>query len=163
MRNKSNLLLASLLCLLMAGVAGASSPPWLGDGVYTFDDSDPYFHENGIYDTATVNITGGSFGVLYAWGESTVNMTSGTATTGIGARDNSIVNLYGGEILFLGVASTATVNMFVDNYEFNPDSYVDYDQITGTWLNDNGSFEMCLYTRALSEKTDAQHFLTDSM
>ena len=73
----SNLLFSAVLCLLVAGSALASSPPWSGTGTYTFDDTDPYFVESGIYDTATVNISGGSFGALHAYDNSIVNMIAG--------------------------------------------------------------------------------------
>jgi len=44
----------------------------------------------------------------------------------------------------LTLDKTATMNLFVDSYLFNPDSYLSYDQITGTWLNDNGSFDILI-------------------
>ncbi len=142
----SILLLAAVLCLLIAFNAFASSPPWTGTGTYTFDDTDLYFTEGSIRDTATVNISGSSFGELIAYQNSTVNMYAGTATTGISADESSIVNLYGGDIngIFIEFDSvdTATLNLFVDSYEFNPNSYLGYDQITGTWMNSNGDFDI---------------------
>ncbi len=142
----SYLLFLAVLCLLIACSASASSPPWTGSGTYTFDDTDPYFSEGSIWDTATVDISGGSFGELGGYNYSTINMFDGVAQSGIGVRDNSTLNLYGGSIDSLGIefdsVETATLNMFVDSYVFDPDSYLGYDRITGTWMNDNGSFDI---------------------
>ncbi len=141
----SNLFLASVLCLLIACSAFASSPPWTGSGTYTFDDLDPYFVEDGIWDTATVNISGGSFGALHSRDSSTVNMFGGNAEL-IAVRVSSTLNMWGGSLDFLGVelTETITVNLFVDSYMFNPDSYLTYDQITGVWMNDNGTFDILI-------------------
>jgi hypothetical protein len=144
MRNKSNLLLAAVVCLLIAGVAAASSPPWTGDGVYTFDDTDPFIIEGGIYDTATLNINGGSIDSLVCFNFSTVNMYSGDSG-GISAGDYSTVNLHGGDIEGIDIASTATMNLFVDSHELNLDSYLGYDRITGVWQNDNGIFDILVH------------------
>ena len=112
---------AEILVLTMAvlfsgmGAAGGSWPPWTGDETYTFDDTDPYFTEGTITDTATVNITGGSFGALLCGLDSTVNMSSGIGGS-IGAFDASVVNLSGGQLQFLGATDFTQIHMFVLDY-----------------------------------------------
>jgi len=136
----------AIIMFLSVGLCNvqASSPPWGGDGHYTFGDEDPFFPQGSIFDFATVEITGGSFGELGCYQESTVNMIDGIATIGFAARDNSTINLYGGSIYAIDILDSPNVNLFVDSYIFNPDSFLGWDQVAGTWLNDNGNFDILI-------------------
>ncbi len=140
---KKTMLISILFCVVLTCNAFASSPPWTGTGTYTFDDTDPYFVEDSIWDTATVNISGGSFGSLGSHHSSTINMFDGHGD-GIAARDNSTVNLYGGNVGAIDILDSPSVNLFVDSYLFNADSYLGWDQLTGTWMDDNGSFDILI-------------------
>ena len=146
MRNKSNLLLAAVLCLLIACNAFASSPPWTGSGTYTFDDIDPYFSEGSIFDTATVDISGGSFGKIQSYDYSTINMFDGEGDR-IVVENSSNLNMWGGTLDFISFAfeeAELEVVFHIDSYIFNPDSFIGYDNLTGTWFNDNGTFDILI-------------------
>jgi len=122
-----------------------SSPPWGGDGHYTFGDEDPFFTHGEIYDTASVDIVGGSFADLHCWDYSTVTMTGGEATSGILVNDSSTLYLSGGTIPYLDAEQFGMIHFYVDNYNFDPDTYINFDGLlTGTWANSNGDFEILI-------------------
>ena len=126
--------LAIVVFLFGPESASPSSPPWTGTGTYTFDDTDPYFGEGTITDTATVNITGGSFGALYCYLASTVNMSGGTANSGLKAYNDSSLWLTGGSIGSIYASDSGDVNMEVLAYTFYPDAYINFDgELTGLW------------------------------
>jgi hypothetical protein len=150
---KTFVLTMMLILLMCVGSVFASSPPWIGDGPFTFSDTDPYFTEASIGGSsphATLNIIGGSFGALHCHDYSTVNMSNGVGAS-IGMDDYSILNLTGGQIETL-VATNALffpnysqMHIFVQDYIFNPNSYINYDgKLTGHW--DTGQeFSILIY------------------
>ena len=123
--------------LLGASSAWADLPIWNGNGIYTFSDADPYFMEKGVYDSATLNITGGEFGALYCFDHSIVDMSNGKATSGISTYNYSILNLSGGSLGSLGATDYSQVHIFVLDHVVNTNSYLGYDQLTGHWGNEN--------------------------
>ena len=92
-----------------------------------------------------MDIIGGSFGALHAFDYSAVYMTAGEATSGILANDSSNVYLYGGTISYLDAEQFGMIHFYVDNYNFDPDTYINFDGVlTGTWANSNGDFEILI-------------------
>lgn len=139
---KKTILFMAITVLTIAGIAAASIPPWDGTGSYTFDNTDPYFTEGSITDSATVDITGGSFGALHCYLASTVDMSAGTANR-IWAYNSSDINLRGGDIGSVAGFDDAVIKLHVDSYSINTNTYIGYDaSIEGVWLNNSGSFSL---------------------
>jgi len=125
-------------------------------GTLTVQESDSYSNTL-VYNSATVDMTGGDIlsldllnsstadisggsitQGLYAWNNSTVNMTDGTIGWNLDASDSSTVNLYGGEITdWLYATDDSVVNIY--GYGFSYESEAgDWNggQLTGYWLDD---------------------------
>jgi hypothetical protein len=139
-------LMAVIILFSSIASAWASSPPWTGNGTYTFSDTDSFFMENVIADTATVNIIGGTFGSLLCFDNSTVNMSGGIGD-GIGTEDHSILNLRGGNVKSIGAINIrfepnySQIHIYALDYQVNTNSFLDLDQLTGHWEN-GSSFNM---------------------
>jgi len=92
-----------------------------------------------LLNSSTADISGGSITQgLYVWNNSTVNMTDGTIGWNLDASDSSTINLYGGEITdWLYATDDSVVNIY--GYGFNYDSDAggwNGGQLTGFWLDD---------------------------
>ncbi len=134
-----------VLFLACANNLLGDSPPWTGSSSYTFSDSDPYFRESYITNTASVEIIGGSFGILHAYENCTVNMTGGTALSGISAHDKSHLFISGGQIGTLHAQELSEINLTVESYEFSEDTYINFDGVlTGSWAYGGGNFEILI-------------------
>jgi len=143
MRTAIITIMSAVLVMSVSNIK-ASSPPWGGDEHYTFGDEDPFFAHGAIYESASVDIVGGSFGALHSFDYSAVYMTGGVGNM-VWANDSSTVDLYGGSLTNLVASEESEITLYVDNYEFNPDSYVGYEGVlTGTWINNGGDFEIFL-------------------
>lgn len=125
-------------------------------GTFTVEENDSY-NNTLVYNSATVDMTGGDIlsldllnsstadisdgsitqGLL-AWNDSTVNITGGTVGWGIDASDSSTVNLYGGVISdWLYATDDSVVNIY--GYGFSYDSEAggwNGGQLSGYWLDD---------------------------
>jgi len=127
-----------------------SSPPWWGDGHYTFGDEDPYFVESIILESASVDIIGGSFGSLHCFDYSAVYMTAGDGAW-LYANDSSTLHLSGGTLWSLMAEEFSEVTFYVDNYHIEPTGGTGWTgTLTGTWLNNGGQFEIRLANDSLS-------------
>jgi len=128
----------------------ASSPPWGGDGHYTFGDEDDPFAESYIYESASVDIIGGTFGALHAFDYSAVYMTAGEGNR-IWSHDSSTVDLYGGTIDVLAGFDDAEITMFVESYTIEMDPFLGYDaRLTGSWFYFPGTFNILVREGSLS-------------
>lgn len=128
----------------------ASSPPWGGDEHYTFGDEDPFFVHGEIYDSASLDIVGGSFGSLHCFDYSAVEMFDGAGDY-IYVRESSTINLYGGSLNSLGGFDNADITMFVENYNIEMDPFIGYEaRLTGNWFYDPGTFDILIYDGSLS-------------
>jgi len=143
MKKISLFVIAAVLILGFCNVQ-ASSPPWGGDEHYTFSDEDSYFAESYIYESASVDIIGGTFGALHSWEYSHVAMFDGVGNR-LWAHDSSIVDLYGGMLDVLTASGLSEITLYVETYHFNPDTYINFDgELTGIWANNGGSFDMLI-------------------
>ena len=148
---KTRMTIAIVMLVAIGGTyAWGSSPPWLGDGHYTFDDSDPLFAHGTITDTATVDITGGGFSMLHARLDSTVNMSGGIAGS-IDAYNSSRVNLSGGQVTAsIGAWDNSLMTLYVETYQYHPIGSQSYDgYYTGSWGYGRGEFDIWLDTGTL--------------
>jgi hypothetical protein len=142
----------TIIIVLLVGVSNvkASSPPWGGTGTYTFGDEDPFFAHGEIYDTASLDIVGGSFGSLHCFDYSTVEMFDGIGDY-IYGRESSKINLYGGTLDSLGGFDNADITMFVESYTIELDPFIGYEaRLTGNWFYDPGTFDILIYDGSLS-------------
>ncbi len=143
MKKKNVVLLAFIM--FFSNLIMADSPPWTGSSSYTFSDSDPYFSESYITNTASVDIIGGAFNILHCYESSVVNMSNGTADTGISAHGSAQVYLTGGEISILQADELSLIFMIVENYNFIEDTFINFNgTLTGNWPDEGGSFEILI-------------------
>jgi hypothetical protein len=120
----------------------AESPPWGGDGHYTFDDDDPWFAHGSIIENASVDIVGGSFGALHSFDYSTVRMSGGVGDI-IWGYESSTISIYGGSLNTLAGYDNTDITLFVESYTVELDPFLGYDaRLTGSWLNDGGTFDI---------------------
>jgi len=95
-----------------------------------------------LYNSATLNILGGSAGTfVIAHDSSTINMYSGILAYP-GLCDQSTLNVYGGSSnTFLSnhysPGSTATINIYASSYTYDPEAQFNYidDPATGWWVS----------------------------
>lgn len=138
----SNLLLASLLCLLLTYTALAELPPWEGNNIYEFGDGESIV-EATLNDTATLNMTGGEISAgLTCYNSSTLNMTGGYIGY-LGPRDFSTIFLYGGMIDLMGARDFSQITLYVSEYTRLPGA--EDGILTGIWGNGIDAFSIQLY------------------
>ena len=151
--NKITITIIALAFLMGFGRAQAESPPWGGDEHYTFGDEDPFFVHGEIYETASVDIIGGSFADLHCWDYSKVYMYAGTGDFIFG-NEFSKINLYGGTLNNLGSYDNSEITLFVENYNIELDPFIGYDaRLTGSWFYDPGTFDILVRDGSLSHVT----------
>ena len=110
---------------------------------------------------ATADITGGGIGVLLCWDttevfvyepseidllrpndSSTANVYGGTINS-LFTLGDSVTNIYEASINFADAVDSSTINMFVENYNWNPTGGKWGDGLlTGTWLNTSQPFSI---------------------
>ncbi len=147
---KASILVFSMLFFLslLAAPVRADSPPWTGDGTYTFDATDPYFTHNYITDSATVNILGGSFGILSCHENSRSYVFDSSDIGGFKLYDNSRLVLYGGAIRSIKAADNSCITLFAENWILNPVQGFD-GLLTGNWLNQGEDFSILILEESL--------------
>jgi len=120
-------------------------------------------HEFGMYNNTTADIMGGYISVVLGQDTSSVDVYEGGDIYLLRPNDSSTANVYGGDIdviFALGSSDThiysgtineidaenlSTLFLYVDDYDFDPTGGSrDGGLITGTWLNNNGSFSISL-------------------
>jgi hypothetical protein len=150
---KAIITIMSVVLVMIASNVQASSPPWGGDEHYTFGDEDPYFGESYIYESASVDIVGGTFGALHAFDYSAVSMFDGTGDR-IWANEFSTIELYGGTLNSLAGFDDADITLFVESYSIEADPFIGYDaRLTGSWFYDSGTFDILVREGSLSYVT----------
>ncbi len=118
---------------------------WDGDGTYYFDSGT--LVETAVSDNATLHFSGGEITSKFLCLDSSTLYMTGGSINSLSVRDSSTANLMGGDIFILSVDFPETdleINLFVEDYIFNPDSYIGYDNLSGIWLNSGAQFEILL-------------------
>lgn len=111
-----------------------------------------------MYDDTSAEITGGEVGILWGQGNSSIEVYEGGAVTLLRPNDNATASIYGGEIYLLvalgnsttkvhegeflagGISGTATIEMYVREYSWDPNP--DFGVLTGKWYESGEAFSI---------------------
>jgi len=155
MRKVILLLIGALLTVASGNVEGA-----LWDGGY-HEFSEGFEGEIDMINGATADITGGEIGMILSYDNCGLNVYDNSIIDLVKPFDTSSVNIYGGEINslftvgnsitniyeasinFVTAVDASTINMYVENYNWNPTGGQWGDGLlTGTWLNSTETFSI---------------------
>ena len=111
-----------------------------------------------MYDDTSAKVTGGEVGILWGQGNSSIEVYEGGAVTLLRPNDNATASIYGGEIYLLvalgnsttkvhegeflagGISGTATIEMYVREYSWDPNP--DFGVLTGKWYESGEAFSI---------------------
>jgi len=117
-----------------------------------------------MYNNSTADVSGGYISVILGQDTSSVNIYAGSdiyylrpnfssianvyegTIAKIHSFGASITNIYGGEITRLDAEDLTTLYLYTNSYQIEPTSGTfSHGLITGTWVNDGGSFSIDLF------------------
>jgi hypothetical protein len=126
------------IVLVMLSISPAQAFLW-DSGHYEVKTGDVWI-EGSIINSATATITGGYIGQLHCHDTSEVTVSGGSITA-LNMFDNSILEISGGTLMGFSIDQPGPdlhAIFWVDTYAYDSLNH----RLTGTWFNNNGSFQI---------------------
>lgn len=138
-------IILTILLMMLARVCPVSaSSITIDSGHYTWTDSDPYYDEVFLENSAILDFIGGVIGHLDTRHDSLANIDGG-AMDYLGTYDNSVVNLYTGQWDSLVSQNNSKVYLFAYNVTYDPTGGIYGDgSLEGYFYKDDTEFNFSL-------------------
>jgi len=144
MRREMRKIVLTMWVILAGACPVSASSITIDSGHYTWTDSDPYYDEVFLENSASLDFIGGVIGHLDTRHDSLANIDGGNMDY-LGTYDNSVVNLYTGEWDWLVSHNNSKVYLWAYNVIYDPTGGIYADgSLEGYFYKDDTEFNFSL-------------------